>query len=59
LEKWEQEEKHLTQIWGSQLMELCQEKESFPEDLISKIENHTGYHHYSDLGYFESELLHQ
>ena len=56
LEKWEREEKHLTQIWGSQLMELCQEKESFPEDLISKIENQTGYLHYSDLGYFESEI---
>jgi len=59
LEKWEQEEKHLTQIWGIQLMELCQEKDSFPEDLLSKIEKRTGYLHYSDLAYFESELLHQ
>jgi hypothetical protein len=56
LEKWEQEEKHLTQIWGSQLIELCQQKDSFPEDLLSKIENQTGYLHYSDLGYFESEI---
>ena len=56
LEKWEREEKHLTQIWGSQLMELCQEKDSFPEDLLSKIEKQTGYLHYSDLGYFESEI---
>jgi hypothetical protein len=56
LEKWEQEEKHLTQIWGTQLMELCQKKESLPTDLLSKIEKRTGYLHYSDLGYFESEI---
>ena len=56
LEKWEQEEKHLTQIWGSQLMELCQEKDSLPTELLSNIEKQTGYLHYSDLGYFESEI---
>ena len=59
LEKWEREEKHLTQIWGTQLMELCPKKESLPTDLLSKIEKQTGYLHYSDLGYFENKLLHQ
>jgi hypothetical protein len=57
LEKWEREEKHLTQIWGSQLMELCQEKESFPEDLLSKIEKQTGHLHHYDLETFEVAMF--
>ena len=56
-ETWEREERLLSQTWGAQLLELCEEKDTLPEStLLSKIKNRTGPLYYYDLEYFEIAL---